>query len=111
MEQEKHTLEWMMNFVANRVRTLREAKGIAAHTMSLDLGQNNSYINKIENQKAKPSLEGLFYICEYFGITLSEFFDNDTNAPDMVHELIETSKSLEQESMQLLIDMAVKLRK
>lgn len=111
METEQDTLEQMMSFIANRIRTLRETKGIAAHAMSLELGQNNAYINKIENEKANPSLEGLFYICEYFNITFAEFFDNDTNAPDMVHELIEKSKSLERESMQLLIDMATKLQK
>ena len=56
-------------FTQNRIAQLRMQKNVSARDMSLTLGQNNSYINQIENKKALPSLQGLFYICEYFGIT------------------------------------------
>ncbi len=55
-------------------RTIADAKKCFGRDMSLSLGQNNSYINQIENKKALPSLQGLFYICEYFGITPQQFF-------------------------------------
>ena len=63
--------------------------------LALSLGQNGSYINQIENKKALPSLQGLFYICEYFGITPQEFFDEKTAYPAQMAELIDDLKKLD----------------
>mgnify|MGYP003310420832 CR=1 FL=1 len=60
-----------------RLAELRIQKGVSARDMSLSIGQNPGYINNIESGKAMPSLNGLYYICEYLGITPSEFFDTD----------------------------------
>lgn len=65
------------DFFAERLTTLREAKNISAREMSLAIGQNGSYINRIENKQAFPSMQAFFYICEYLNITPYEFF-NDT---------------------------------
>ena len=35
---------------ASRLTSLREQKKVSAREMSLDLGQNGSYINRIENR-------------------------------------------------------------
>ena len=53
---------------------LRAQKGVSAREMSLAIGQNSSYINRIENQRAFPSMQGFFYICEYLGVTPGAFF-------------------------------------
>ena len=82
-------------FTQNRITQLRLQKGVSARDMSLSLGQNDSYINRIENQKALPSLSGLFYICEYFGITPQEFFDEKTAYPAQMAELIDDLKKLD----------------
>ena len=42
-------------FTQNRIAQLRMQKNVSARDMSLSLGQNNSYINQIENKKALPS--------------------------------------------------------
>ena len=62
-------------FTQERIAELRAQSGHSARDISLTLGQNDAYINKIENKKSLPSLKGLFYICEYFKITPQEFFD------------------------------------
>ena len=62
-------------FVANRIKQLRKQKNISAREMSLAIGQNVNYINRIERNYNLPSLQGLFYICEYFDISPQEFFD------------------------------------
>lgn len=62
------------DFTQDRIAQLRTQKGVSARDMSLSLGQNESYINQIENKKSMPSLQGLFYICEYFGITPQQFY-------------------------------------
>ena len=58
-----------------RLAQLRQEKGVSARDMSLSLGQSESYINKIENNYAMPSMQGFFYICEFLGVTPAEFFD------------------------------------
>lgn len=82
-------------FTQERIVRLRLQKDVSARDMSLSLGQNGSYINQIENKKALPSLQGLFYICEYFGITPQEFFDEGTAYPAQMAELIDDLKKLD----------------
>ena len=82
-------------FVAARVAQLRQAKGGSARDMSLSLGQNENYINQIENRKTVPSLQALFYICDFFHITPMEFFDKDNATPETLKALIENLKKLD----------------
>ena len=82
-------------FTQNRIAQLRTQKEVSARDMSLSLGQNNSYINQIENRKALPSLQGLFYICEYFGITPQQFFDEGDTYPAQLAELVADMKKLD----------------
>lgn len=86
-------------FTQNRIAQLRMQKDVSARDMSLSLGQNNSYINQIENKKALPSLQGLFYICEYFGITPQQFFDDGNEYPAQFAELIENLKRLDTQTL------------
>ena len=86
-------------FTQERIAQLRMRKGSSARDMSVSLGQNETYINKIENKKSLPSLSGLFYICEYFGITPNEFFDEGNQNPAALHELIDDLKNLDDSSL------------
>lgn len=63
--------------------------------MSLALGQNGSYINRIENKLAFPSMQSFFYICEYLQISPKEFFDVDNPAPGKINQIIEEAKKLD----------------
>lgn len=82
-------------FTQKRIAQLRIQKDVSARDMSLSLGQNNSYINQIENRKSLPSLQGLFYICEYFGITPQQFFDERNTYPVQLAELVDDMKKLD----------------
>ena len=97
--------------VALRLARLREKKGVSARDMSLSIGQNPGYINNIETGKSKPSLEGIFYICEYLGVTPSEFFDLDSSNPSKANELFEIAKRLSSEQLDNLIALAKGLQK
>ena len=78
-----------VNF-GKRISDLRIGGGQnSAREMSLALGQNPSYINRIENGKALPSMQGFFSICEYLQITPGDFFNEDSEAPREVRELLE----------------------
>ena len=78
---------------AKRLTQLREAKGVSGREMSLDIGQNSSYINRIENGKAMPSMQGFLYICEYLKVTPEEFFRQDIENPMLLNEVIAELKT------------------
>lgn len=62
-------------FVSNRIYELRIEQELSARELSILLGMSPGYINKIENGKALPSLSSIFNICDYFEISLKEFFN------------------------------------
>lgn len=78
-----------------RLAQLREKKGVSARDMSLSMGQNPGYINNIESGKSMPSLTGIFYICEYLGITPSEFFDVGSQNPKKLQQIMDNLKRLD----------------
>lgn len=84
---------------AMRLARLREKKGVSARDMSLSIGQNAGYINNIETGKSKPSLDGIFYICEYLGVTPSEFFDMDSPNPSKLDAIVRDLKQLSDEQL------------
>ncbi len=98
-------------FLSNRISELRQLKGVSAREMSLSIGQNRNYINRIENGKTLPSLSGFFYICEYLDITPKEFFDTDVSNPVQINNLIEEAKNLDHEALDLLIGISKKINK
>ncbi len=76
------------DWFSKRLSQLRIAKGVSARDMSLSLGQSESYINKIENKRTLPSMNGFFYICEFLEITPMEFFDIENDNPKLSSELL-----------------------
>lgn len=93
------------NFTQERIAQLRLRKGTSARDMSLTLGQNESYINQIENNLALPSLQGLFVICEYFQITPQEFFDEGNAYPDRLREFIREAKKLDLKELDHILEI------
>lgn len=94
-----------------RLALLREQRGVSARDMSLSMGQNPGYINNIESGKSMPSLSGIFYICEFLGITPKDFFDIETDNPSKATELYSVAKGLSGEQIDNLITLAKGLRK
>lgn len=92
-----------------RLAKLRVAKGVSARDMSLSMGQNPGYINNIESGKSMPSLSGIFYICEYLGITPKDFFDIETANPTKASELYSLTKNLSNNQLDILIALAKNL--
>lgn len=90
-----------------RLSQLRTEQGISARDMSLSLGQSESYINKIENQKALPSMTSFFYICDFLNVHPKDFFDETVENPFLSKELANKFTGLtgkQQEHILNLID-------
>ena len=85
---------------ARRLNVLRNKKGVSARDMSLSIGQNAGYINYIENGKALPSMSGFFFICEYLGVTPSEFFDDTNLDPQAIRNLEDNLRRLTPRQLQ-----------
>lgn len=98
-------------FFRKRITQLRVAKGISAREMSLTLAQSESYINKIENGKSMPSMQVFFYICEYFKITPQEFFDEETNDPVQIKEIVADLKTLDEKQINNIHEIIKDLKK
>lgn len=94
-------IEWFYQ----RLVQLRMQKGVSARDMSLSLGQSESYINKIENRRTLPSFTGFIYICEYFGLTPQEFFNENVSAPAKNKELISEMEKLTPEQTEHIIQI------
>ena len=84
---------------ALRLAQLREKKGVSARDMSLSMGQNPGYIKNIESGKSLPSLPGIFYICDYLGVSPSEFFDLESKNPTKLDAIIEDLKCLDDKQL------------
>ena len=80
--------------------------------MSLSIGQNAGYINNIENGKALPSMASFFFICEYLGITPQEFFDFDSEQPELLSSVVANLKKLNKDQLhniaEIIEDLASK---
>ncbi len=98
-----------LDWIAKRVTQLRIQKGVSARDMSLSLGQSESYINKIENSRTLPSMQGLFYICEYFQIEPRDFFDQNNLVPRESTHLLSLIQKLTPEQVkhiqQIVLDI------
>lgn len=94
------------DFFAERIASLRNQKNVSAREMSLELGQNGSYINRIENKQALPSMQAFFYICEYFQISPQDFFNESNSAPIKIEQILEELKKLDNNQLDTIMAVA-----
>ena len=78
---------------AKRLSELRTQKGVSARDMSLSLGQNPTYIHKIENGTALPSM---------MGFEPSDFFAVDRPCPAKLKDIMEDAGHLNREQLEHL---------
>ena len=83
-----------------RLAQLRMQKNVSAREMSLAIGQNEGYINRIENGKHYPSMTFFLYICDYLGVSPKEFFDFENPNPALTHKIMNNLKKLNQKQLE-----------
>ena len=64
--------------IQQRITNLRRQKGVSELKMSRDLGRSDGYIHHIAAGRPLLSMLEFLYICEYFGITPTLFFNADS---------------------------------
>ena len=98
-------------FVRNRITQLRIQKGVSEYQMSYDLGHSRGYIYNISSGKSLPPLKEFFAICEYFGVTPLEFFDDKTRHPELIQKALEGLKQLDDSDLLLILNHINRLMK
>lgn len=93
------------DFIKERYARIRLAHKISARKLSLELGQSREYINQIENGRALPSMEGLFNFCEYFNISLGEFFEENFNFPVEYGNIIKELNKMDSQEISVVYEM------
>ena len=102
------------DFFAERIYKLRDERNISARELSIVMGQNSSYINRIENKLTLPSMQGFFSICECLDITPQEFFNIEVTQPHTLRTTIKMLRQLDEqelEAVNLMLQMLVKNKK
>ncbi|MBB5218922.1 XRE family transcriptional regulator [Treponema rectale] len=99
------------DFFRDRLRFLRNEKHISAREMSLSLGQNESYINKIETGKASISITSFLNICEFLNISPSDFFNPEVKNSASIQEIIKYYKALNPHQAKYILELLKDLNK
>lgn len=98
-------------FVRERITRLRIEKGVSEYKMSYDLGHSRGYIYNISSGKTLPSMAEFFAICDYFGITPAEFFNEQDASPVLIKNVLEKLQRLNAKDAELLLLIAERLGK
>lgn len=98
-------------FVRERITKLRLQKGVSEYKMSYDLGHSRGYVNNISSGKTLPSMTEFFAICDYFGITPIDFFDDKKQNPSLLEKAIELLSELNEDDIALTIQNMNRLLK
>lgn len=101
-----------ISFIAKRVYELRCKRNISSRKLSLELGLSNSYITQIENGHKIPSIENLINICNYFDITLAQFFSTmeDNSLSPELEDIIQYARTLSQEELKIILQIIKKFK-
>jgi transcriptional regulator with XRE-family HTH domain len=70
---ERKVNQELLNFIAQRIKTLRTEKGLTQEDFYND---TNIHIGRIELAKRDISVSTLSKICDYFEISIKAFFEN-----------------------------------
>ena len=97
------------NFIRDRITQLRLKKGVSEYQMSYDLGHSRGYVYNISSGKALPPMKEFLAICEYFGITPQEFFDESTEDPMLLRSAITGLKALRPDDQALILSIIERL--
>ena len=98
-------------FIRDRITQLRLQKGVSEYQMSYDLGHSHSYIYNISSGKSLPPMAEFLQICDYFGISPSQFFDDSSENPALLQTATEELRKLNDADLMLMTRIIRRLNK
>lgn len=97
------------SFIRERITALRLRKGVSEYQMSYDLGHSRGYVYNISSGKALPPMKEFLAICDYFGVTPKQFFDDETANPELVQKAIAGISQLNETDLLMLLGLINRL--
>lgn len=92
--------------IINRISQLRTREGLSARELSLRIGKNEAYINRLEYRKNfEPSISVINDIVIACNSSLEEFFYYDLNQYKKDKELIELLKNTPENKKEAIIQI------
>lgn len=89
-------------FVEERIDQIRKQKGVSESEMSFEMGKDVNYIHNIVENDLAMSMTDLLAICDYFEISVNEFFDDRIKEPILFHKAVEAVGKLNDDDLALL---------
>jgi transcriptional regulator with XRE-family HTH domain len=102
--------------IGERIKKIREAKGLSQKEVALNLSMNPSQYSKIENGKVDPQCSSIEKIANALGVSLVDIFTQESNLDNINSidksiiekvQLIEQLDDKQKESIFSIIDMAI----
>ena len=95
-----------MDSIGDKLRRLRKASRMTGIELGRKSGVGQSTISQIESSKSSPTIDTLRSILNVMGVSLHEFFDDESNAlpPDLLR-LLQSAKSLTPEQRESITRM------
>lgn len=95
-----------LNEIVNRISQLRVRQGLSARELSLRIGKNSAYINRLEFRKNfEPSVSVINDIAEACDSSLEEFFYYDMNQYKQDQVIIELLKKTPDAKKKAIIEL------
>ena len=78
--------------VSNRIKELREKRGLTVNGLANLAGISQSYLREIELGNKKPTVEYLEYICDALKVSLVAFFEQPGENDDLIDAISKLNK-------------------
>lgn len=100
-----------IDFIRKRITELRLAKDCSEYQVSLDLGYSKGYIQSITSGHSLPSIRSLLDICNYFNVTPSEFFNEETTLDSpLLLQIVKDLRTLPPEDLQTVLEITERFK-
>lgn len=99
--------------VLKKINSMRLARGWSVYHLAVAADLPQSTLINMMNRETLPSLTTLEHICNAFGVTMSEFFreDSDDRAPSEEEEFERLYRSLTKKQAKLVVQLMKELNK
>ena len=98
-----------LNEIIGRISQLRTKAGLSARELSLRIGKNEAYINRLEYRKNfEPSVTVISDIAEACGSSLEEFFYYDMNQYKIDKQVIDLLKNIPESKKKAFVEILSK---
>ena len=100
--------------VQNRIRQLMSERGWSDYRLAKESNLSHSTITNIFNRNNAPTLPTLESVCGAFGITLAQFFSDDSSPIELTKEqqiLVTKFNTLSKEQKKVILDLLSTMQK